>query len=91
MKPKTPSTTVTIQGKSLTKIDETKFFLARFGHRNLSDTEVVRLDLHALVLTPNLANTMLHIILPEDGRRSPKTASQKAAAQAAKPPLPAGE
>jgi hypothetical protein len=91
MKTKTPTTTVTVQGKSLAKIDETKFFLARFGLRNLSDTEVVRLALHALLLTPALADTMQHIVLPEDGRRGPKAASGKPRSQPTKSSPPAGE
>lgn len=71
------SSNVLIQGKYVTTIDETKAYLAQFGLRNLHDTEIVRIALKNLKLTPDLANEMRDLIDSEDRRRKPRSATQE--------------
>jgi hypothetical protein len=71
MKPKQTST-ITLHGKPLVKIDKAKGYLAGLGHRSLSDVDIVHIALHLLVCEPALADAMQHITTTEGGRKSPK-------------------
>jgi hypothetical protein len=71
MKPKQTST-ITLRGKPLSKIDKAKAYLAGLGHRSLSDVDIVHIALHMLICEPALAEAVQHITPTDGGRKSIK-------------------
>lgn len=71
------TSTITLRGKPLVKIDKAKAYLARCGVRNVCDLDVVHIALDLLRFEPGLVDAIGHIKPTESGGKSPKKPATK--------------